>query len=472
MVLPSWSLRILLALLISVLSIQGQEQQQVDQICSADDGSCEAALCTDEKNNCLFWAERGECTNNPTFMAKNCGQSCEQCSGRLPDWEDPNCSDSHPKCEDWASRGECTLNPTYMIEACRKSCLICISVKNLREDGIDDDEILRRFRYTHGDWGPNQDVDGTDSEKVKVKDKLLNMKKYALEHVTTYPLEVRRLCNNTELRCSMWADTCESNLGYMMTNCALACHFCDMRFLYEKCKNDNPTNAWISEGGLKGKFEHLKSHGNPELLSGSEVKDQDDPWVLKWDDFATSQEADTLIAFAKSLPWEESTPISSGSLKETGFVRRLSKSAYCKDCGDTIYKKLQTTLSDLVEADPKYMEPLEFVHYDELQSFGMHHDFPQHDSWMPAGPRVLSIFLCLTDVPEGGAMGFPDLDWLSIPPKKGQLLIWQNVLSTDPRKRAKDMMSESLPVLKGEKYGIHTWVRLYDYGQAEKQSCV
>jgi hypothetical protein len=69
-------------------------------------------------------------------------------------------------------------------------------------------------------------------------------------------------------------------------------------------------------------------------------------------------------------------------------------------------------------------------------------------------------------------MGFPDMDWLSISPKKGQLLIWPNVLSSDLSKSRKDMSNEALPVLEGEKYGIHTWVRLYDYEEAERQGCI
>jgi hypothetical protein len=337
---------------------------------------------------------------------------------------------------------------------------------------------LRRYRYAHGNWGTLQDLGATGSNvRAKIKPYALAMNKYAMDNVTTYPLSMRLLCNNSNAACLEWAslNECEANLHFMMTACPLACRVCDKRLLYDTCRNDNPTNPWLPENGFKQLFEHLKSQKHAELLTVDGIKDLDSPWVLKWDDFVSSNDVSALLTLAKSLTWEVSTPVVSTNHNR---VRRLSRSAYCKDCpknnnnNNGVYAKLQQSLSNLVQADLKYMEPFEFVHYQKMQSFGAHHDLSLHDLWLPAGPRVLSIFLCLSDVPQGGAMGFPDMDWLSIPPKKGQLLIWPNVLSSDLSKSRKDMSNEALPVLEGEKYGIHTWVRLYDYEEAERQGCI
>lgn len=334
---------------------------------------------------------------------------------------------------------------------------------------------LRRYRYVNGNWGPIQDLGTAINARTKAKSIAIAMHKYAMDNVTTYPLSMRIQCNNSKTACIEWAsmNECEANLHYMMVACPLACRVCDKRVLYDKCKNDSPTNPWLPENGFKQLFEHLKLQKHAELLTvGDNVKDLDSPWVLKWDDFLSSKDVSALLSLAKSLTWEDSTPV--GSMNHN-HVRRLSRSAYCKDCpknNNAVYKKLQQSLSNLVQADLKYMEPFEFVHYQKMQSYGAHHDLSLHDLWLPAGPRVLSIFLCLSDVPQGGAMGFPDMDWLSIPPKKGQLLIWPNVLNSDFSKSRKDMSNEALPVLEGEKYGIHTWVRLYDYEEAERKGCV
>mmetsp|Transcript_12532 Transcript_12532/g.20867 ORF Transcript_12532/g.20867 Transcript_12532/m.20867 type:complete len:470 (-) Transcript_12532:99-1508(-) len=467
---PPRFLRPLVVLLLTLTySAQGQDAES----CTATDGSCSS--CYDDFQDCLTWAESGECTNNPTFMTESCPMSCEYCSGgKLASWENKECLDLHPKCSDWAGQGECVGNPGYMKQGCKRSCLTCINIKQEREEGMDEDEIQRRFRFVSGNWGPQQDYGGTAGEKSKIKGVLLGMREYALHNVTGYPFKERLLCKNEKQECGFWAGhgECESNLNFMMLTCPLACQFCDKKMRYEECSGKKNSKPSIPDGGIQKTYEHLKSLEQVELVSEAEVKENNDPWVLKIDNFVTDEEADALVAVAKGLTWQPSSSVSSASLKETSFVRRLSQSAVGKDCQDEAYTKLEAKLSELVKVESKFVEPLEFVHYTKMQSFGMHHDFNLHDLWLPVGPRVLSMFLCLTDVPEGGAMGFPDLDWLLVPPKKGQLLIWPNVLSEHTRKRHPDMASESLPVLKGEKYGVHTWVRLHDYERAEKMGCV
>jgi hypothetical protein len=76
-------------------------------------------------------------------------------------------------------------------------------------------------------------------------------------------------------------------------------------------------------------------------------------------------------------------------------------------------------------------------------------------------------------------VGFPDLNWLSISPKKGQLLVWPNVLSSDPSRPNLGMTSELLPATIGsatppsddEQYGFYTWVRMYDYDRNYNERC-
>lgn len=331
----------------------------------------------------------------------------------------------------------------------------------------------RRFRFVNMDWGAEQDVGGSAGEKTKIKGVLLGMREYALNNVTSYPLKERLLCKNDKVECGYWAGhgECEANLNFMMKTCPLTCQFCDKKMRYETCSSQKISKPAVPAGGIESTYKHLQSL-NAELVSETEVKDREDPWVLKIENFLSADEADALVAIAKGLNWQASSPVASASLKETSFVRRLSLSASGKDCNDEACAKLHAKLSELVKVESKYMEPLEFQHYAKTQSFGMHHDFNLHDLWLPVGPRILSMFLCLSDVPEGGAVGFPDLDWLLVPPKKGQLLIWPNVLTGDMRKRHPDMASESLPVLEGEKYGVHISVRLYDYERAEKIGCV
>jgi prolyl 4-hydroxylase len=65
---------------------------------------------------------------------------------------------------------------------------------------------------------------------------------------------------------------------------------------------------------------------------------------------------------------------------------------------------------------------------------------------------MLTLFLYLNDVEEGGETNFPKVD-VTVQPKKGSALLWPSVLDEDPEKKDFRTDHEALPVLKGIKYG-------------------
>lgn len=121
------------------------DEHDPTEACGADGtGTCDSNGCVDKNPRCLFWAEVGECVNNPRFMTKSCPQSCEVCIGDtwLFPWESgDDCGDSEPKCELWQKEGECTKNPNFMKRACKLSCRKCVNVHKLREAGANDFEM-------------------------------------------------------------------------------------------------------------------------------------------------------------------------------------------------------------------------------------------------------------------------------------------------------------------------------------------
>jgi hypothetical protein len=357
------------------------------------------------------------------------------------------------------------------------------------------DRSLKRYRYVHGNWGAKQPYAGTDSEKTKLKKVLHAMHKYALHNVTAMPLQSRLACTNEENQCGFWAamDECENNLQFMLQTCPLACQFCDERSLYERCKDQSSGLPWLQPTEMRTKLQQQWSKGGT-LVHGS-TSEEDSPWVLQFEHFLTDKEADAMVAKIQGLSsWNPSPVVAAARLDDNDPVRRNSRSLNEKDV--KLYESIISKLSKLLGAPVRHFE-YELVHYAKMQSFGVHHDFRPHDVWKPAGPRVISLILCLSDVTKGGAIGkffrcfvlsitgrckdpdrkgsifpgFPDLDWLFIPPQKGQLIVWPNVLSSNLRKRRPIMSSEGLPVLEGEKYVLHAWVHLYDYEHATKQEC-
>lgn len=86
-----------------------------------------------------------------------------------------------------------------------------------------------------------------------------------------------------------------------------------------------------------------------------------------------------------------------------------------------------------------------------------HHDYIPHLKTRQAGVRLLTVFLYLNDVEEGGGTDFPDLG-ITVQPKRGRALIWPSVLDEDPDEKDGRTMHQALPVKKGIKYGANAWV--------------
>jgi len=87
-----------------------------------------------------------------------------------------------------------------------------------------------------------------------------------------------------------------------------------------------------------------------------------------------------------------------------------------------------------------------------------HEDYiAQHDR--PSAPRVYTTYIYLSEVEKGGETVFPSLN-LKVKPKTGRTIIWPLVNSSDPFQKDKRTEHDALPVKKGLKYGINTWIHM------------
>ena len=83
-----------------------------------------------------------------------------------------------------------------------------------------------------------------------------------------------------------------------------------------------------------------------------------------------------------------------------------------------------------------------------------HHDYLDHGLDRPCGVRLLTVFLYLNDVEEGGGTEFPDYG-ITVEPKRGRALVWPSVKDEDPDEQDPRTMHQALPVIKGVKYGAN-----------------
>lgn len=99
-----------------------------------------------------------------------------------------------------------------------------------------------------------------------------------------------------------------------------------------------------------------------------------------------------------------------------------------------------------------------------------HHDYIPAQQDRQCGPRILTFFLYLSDVEEGGGTNFPQLD-LTIEAKRGRALLWPSVLDSEPMKKDGRMMHQALEVVAGTKFAANGWIHMYDYQMAQSKGC-
>jgi prolyl 4-hydroxylase len=86
------------------------------------------------------------------------------------------------------------------------------------------------------------------------------------------------------------------------------------------------------------------------------------------------------------------------------------------------------------------------------------------------GPRILTFFLYLSDVEEGGGTNFPQLD-LTVAPKKGRALLWPSILNSNPLAKDGRTSHQALEVVAGLKFAANGWIHMYDYVTPQKAGC-
>ena len=407
---------------------------------------------------------------------------------------DKMCVDMHERCELWSDSGECLLNPSYMLSACERSCLVCVDPFMFQSSYDDDDsdniseDLQRAYAFSDMDVGKTQaqsEQGWNGKVNEDIRQIIRDMEHYA-RHVITDPKYdgIRAQCSNKEGLCAVWAwqGECDKNPGFMIKSCSLACQKCHLLESFNKCSVQTRDNSEaldihkgsideLFESGITNRWSDLKYevvyHPHSDNQHGSNEPPPSQPWLLRFDDVLTSEECDHLVALSNSLGWSTRTLVPAGG----NTIGRTSASVVCNtlDCtNDNVLSKLFENLSSIIGVPARNMEHIEFLKYEMGESYGVHHDYIPEDFWKPSGTRALSVVLFLSDT-NGGAIGFPELDWTIVPPKKGRAVVWANVLNNNPFTRDERMFHEALPVINGTKYAANIWVHQSDW-QLQRQN--
>jgi len=277
---------------------------------------------------------------------------------------------------------------------------------------------------------------------------------------------------------------------WMRTVRAPVCFHCEQLHIEAKCPIDPAMkNAWYP-GDVNRMFERIVSDPafeqySPKVLSrpsyvGGDTKETADyqlgPWVVLLDSFITTDKCKQFIQLGMDAGYERSTEVNgvdgSGNFPERISRSRTSTNAWCHDgCYDNpMVLQVMDRMEHLTGIPSGYSEDLQLLHYVEGQFYLTHHDYVGIDIDRMEGVCILTVFLYLNDVEEGGKTGFADLG-IKVEANRGRALLWPNVLDDSPNERDRRTRHEALPVLKGVKYGANAWFHQRDYQYAVDLGC-
>lgn len=296
----------------------------------------------------------------------------------------------------------------------------------------------------------------------------------------------------------------------MKFDCGLACQSCEDFDIEKRCPLDpDAIDAISNEEGkelhrifeqiadVNGSFAHYKPHvlshpnnesvfHDPDILNkiqyGVENPVKDGPWVIVLDDFLTEDETSRLIKLGGDRGYERSS--NTGKLKADGKHEskidntRTSENTWCQDAcyEDPIVKNVLKKIEGVTGIPEVNSEYLQLLRYEKGQFYKLHHDFIGFHKERQCGVRIITFFLYLSDIEEGGGTRFAYLNasdgGLVVNPKRGRALIWPNVLSEDPSKSDGRTYHEAMPVIEGVKYGANAWVHMNDFKTSMERGCI
>lgn len=286
---------------------------------------------------------------------------------------------------------------------------------------------------------------------------------------------------------------CDNNPDYMKVMCAPACMSCDfLGDTSETCPGlpESAGPLWRRPGDLNmffenvvdnadGKGEYLKY--NPTALSRPKRKldgtlapfsGEDGPWVVLLEDFITGEEADRLVNIGHEQGYERSTHATGPGQADT-TDGRTSANTWCKDTclADPVAAGVVERIAAATKSTPNHSEHLQMLRYEPGQFYDAHHDFIPYQLDQPCGARLMTMFLYLNDVEEGGNTSFPQIG-VSVKPKKGSAVLWPSVRDDDPMERDPRTEHQAEVVGAGVKYGANAWIHSEDFQTPLKLGCI
>lgn len=173
-------------------------------------------------------------------------------------------------------------------------------------------------------------------------------------------------------------------------------------------------------------------------------------------DFLTAAECQRFIEMTDAIA-------KPSQLHLTAYIEKF-RTSYSGDYDtrDPFVKGISRRIDDVLGLDPEWGESIQGQRYLPGQEFKAHNDwfYTDQDYWKVeearGGQRCWTAMVFLNQVPKGGETHFTHAE-LSIEPKPGVLMIWNN--ATPEGEPNIDTMHAGTPVIEGAKYVLTKWYR-------------
>lgn len=263
---------------------------------------------------------------------------------------------------------------------------------------------------------------------------------------------------------------CNINPGWMIMFCPNACQMCDLKLNRTmRCDRDRLNISSVpiyAPGDMDEMFEKLATHERykkykPEVL-------HKDPYIIKFHNFVGDDE---IAALEKETAGQFKRSTDQGKFDKFGAqekkvsATRTSENAWCQSkCKENpTVQKLYRKIEEATGVPYGNFENFQVLKYGVGQRYNKHHDQGAASTFKTlAGPRILTFFLYLSDVDEGGETDFPDVG-LTVKPERGAAILWPSVLNSDLMEIEPNTHHAAMPVKKGTKFAANSWLHLYDY---------
>ena len=192
-----------------------------------------------------------------------------------------------------------------------------------------------------------------------------------------------------------------------------------------------------------------------------------DPLIRIYDNFITNEECEFIINVSKDNM--KRAGVSDSSIDRHTYKGRTNESYWIPLDKYELMKQLAIRISKTIGlSNYKNFENFQVIHYLKNQEYKYHYDaydITEKEKYKQycaeRGNRLMTVLCYINDVKKGGGTGFDSLtndpDELIVEPKKGRMVVFQNV-HLDGSLHTKSRHA-GLPVEEGEKWAFNLWVR-------------